>query len=40
VTTLRENPRERRAWATLLVLARVTTADRVLHAANKVGRGI
>lgn len=39
-TTLRENPRERRAWATLLVLARLTTADRVLHAANKVGRGI
>jgi glycosyltransferase involved in cell wall biosynthesis len=39
-TTLGENPTERRAWATLLVLTGVLSADRVMHVANRFGRGI
>ena len=39
-TTVRENPRERRAIATLVVLTRVMSADKVLHVANRFGRGI
>ena len=38
--TVRANPRERRALATLLVLSGVVSADRVLHVANRFGRGI
>ena len=39
-TTVRQNPRERRALATLVVLTRVMSADKVLHVANRFGRGI
>lgn len=39
-TTVRENPRERRALATLVVLTGLLSADRVLHIANRFGRGI
>jgi glycosyltransferase involved in cell wall biosynthesis len=39
-TTVRENPRERRAMATLVVLTGLMSADRVLHVANRFGRGI
>jgi glycosyltransferase involved in cell wall biosynthesis len=39
-TTVRENPIERRAAATLLVLSGLVSADRVLHTANRFGRGI
>lgn len=39
-TTLRGNPLERRALATLLVLTGLVSADRVLHVANRFGRGI
>ncbi len=38
--TVRRNPTERRALATLAVLTKIVSADQVLHAANKVGRGI
>ncbi|MFC4783446.1 glycosyltransferase family 2 protein [Nocardioides sp. MAHUQ-72] len=39
-TTVRGNPLERRALATLVVLSGVMSADRVLHVANRFGRGI
>jgi GT2 family glycosyltransferase len=39
-TTVRENPAERRAVATLVVLTGLLSADRVLHVANRFGRGI
>lgn len=39
-TTVRENPRERRALATAVVLVGLVSADRVLHVANRFGRGI
>lgn len=39
-TTVRENPRERRALATAVVLTGLVSADRVLHVANRFGRGI
>lgn len=39
-TTVRANPRERRVLATALVLTGVVSADRVLHVANRFGRGI
>ncbi len=39
-TTVRENPRERRAVAALVVLTGLMSADRVLHVANRFGRGI
>jgi glycosyltransferase involved in cell wall biosynthesis len=39
-TSVRENPRERRALATLIVLTRMMSADKVLHVANRFGRGI
>jgi glycosyltransferase involved in cell wall biosynthesis len=39
-TTVWENPAERRAVATLVVLAGLLSADRVLHVANRFGRGI
>jgi glycosyltransferase involved in cell wall biosynthesis len=38
--TMRGNPLERRAFATMLVLTGVMSADRVLHVANRFGRGI
>jgi hypothetical protein len=38
--TLRASPRERRAYATLPVLCHLVSAERILHLANKVGRGI
>ena len=38
--TVRANPRERRALATLAVLTGLVSADRVLHIANRFGRGI
>jgi len=39
-TTVQANPTERRALATLLVLTGLVSADRVLHTANRLGRGI
>lgn len=38
--TLRNNPTEKRALVTVPVLLRVVSAERVLHLANRVGRGI
>ncbi len=38
--TVRNNPRERRALATLVVLSGALSADRLLHVANRFGRGI
>jgi glycosyltransferase involved in cell wall biosynthesis len=38
--TVRGNPTERRAMATLVVLTGLMSADRVLHLANRFGRGI
>lgn len=39
-TTVRENPRERRALAAAVVLTGLVSADQVLHLANRFGRGI
>jgi hypothetical protein len=39
-TTVRDNPVERRAAATLLVLTGLMSADRVVELANRAGRGI
>lgn len=38
--TLRRSLRERRAYVTVLVICRLITAEKVLHLANRVGRGI
>jgi len=38
--TLWSSPRERRAYATLPVLCHIVSAERILHLANRVGRGI